>query len=534
MTKKLSFLVIFSSLLITVLQTHAQLTINNATFVIESGAVVTVQGNLSSDISIGGAGKIVMKGSGTQTMDMNGFTIPSLEIDNTANVTLTGNVTVGSSLLFTNGKIQLGDNDLTLASATTIAGQGLASGNFIETNGTGQLFKQLTANVTNAELPLGSGTTYRPGFITASGTYSNAKVGVKVQAATAPDKPASTSDYLLTNWPVTKTGITGTLTVSGQYNASDISGTENNLRGYYYNGSDWSSVGEAHDINLNRVSAPITAASGDVSGMDKFVFVRAKAFLQGAYNAATGLMSDGLRTPANVIPLSDPYRTAPYNTSFIHVANPVTETASASVFTTQALANDNIVDWVFLELRTNGTNPGNVVAQTRSALIQRDGDIVDVDGVSPVTFNNVANGSYTVAVRHRNHLGISADPVVNQLAVSEQRSTAPLLDLTTATDAQVYGTATAYAVTGGKNLMWSGNINSNTQIKYTGPANDKDYLLATILGGVATNVVNGYTAGDLNFNGNAKYTGPANDKDFLLATSLAGVATNVRTQALPQ
>ena len=531
MIKKLFFPLTVVSFLFTSLS-YGQLNINNAQFTIQAGATVTVQGNLTSNVDILGTGKILMSNTIAQTINMNGKTIPKLEIQNAANVTLAGALKINDSLKFTLGKIIIGNYNLTLSALAKTGGQ--QDGRFVETNGTGQLLKTLTTNVSLLELPVGAGTLYRPAFITSTGTYITANVGVRVESIASPVRPSKTSDYLITHWPITKTGITGTVTVTGQYNTADITGTETNLRGYFYNGTDWSSVGETHDVASNRVTAPVTTVSGDLYGMDKFVLVKAKAFLQGAYNSTTGLMTDGLRTPTNMIPLSDPYRVAPYNTAFTHVANTVPEVANASVFADKPLANDNIVDWVFLELRTNGTNPGNVILQTRSALLKRDGNIVDVDGINPVTFNNVLNGNYTVAVRHRNHLGLSADPVANLLAVTEQKSTVPLLDFTTATDAKLYGTTAAYTVSGGKNLLWSGNVNFNTQTKYTGPGNDKDYLLATVLGGVSTTIVNTYSQGDLNFNRNAKYTGPANDKDFLLATSLGGVSTNIRTQQLPQ
>jgi hypothetical protein len=45
-------------------------------------------------------------------------------MDNAANVTLTGNLKIGTSLLFTNGKILLGTNNLTLTDVATISGQG--------------------------------------------------------------------------------------------------------------------------------------------------------------------------------------------------------------------------------------------------------------------------------------------------------------------------------------------------------------------------------------------------------------------------
>ena len=66
--------------------------------------------------------------------------------------------------------------------------------------------------------------------------------------------------------------------------------------------------------------------------------------------------------------------------------------------------NDAVVDWVVLEIR-DATDP-KIIHATRAALLQADGDIVDVDGVSPVAFHNLPAGNYHVAVRHRNHIGI--------------------------------------------------------------------------------------------------------------------------------
>ncbi|MEO6231290.1 MAG: hypothetical protein ABJB11_05440 [Ferruginibacter sp.] len=511
----------------------AQLFIDNsAQFTIQSGAIVTVQGDVTSNTDILGTGLLQMKGAALQNINMNGFTIPNLEIDNTSNVTLTGNTKVGTSLIFTNGKVLLGTNNLTLADVATVSGAGTSK--FVETNGSGQVIKLLTANITSSEIPVGVGTTYRPAFITTTGTYSAANVGVRAFAVVNPNKPPMISDYIAAYWPVTRTGVTGIVNVSGQYSNGDISGTETNLRGYFFNGTDWSSTGEAHDAALNRVTAPIIGASGEIFGMDKFIVLKTKVFLQAAYNTSTGVMADNLRTPSNLIPLSDPYRTATYSTAFPHVANSITESANASVFADQASTNNNIVDWVFLELRNATVSPGNTVLQTRSALLKRDGNIVDVDGVSPVTFNNIANATYTVAIRHRIHLGISADPATNTKALSEAKSTASVLDLTTATDAQIYGTSAAFLVaTDGKNVLWAGNANGNGLTNYSALGNDRLYLLNTVLSGSTSGSVSGYSAGDLNMNRIANYSALGNDRLFLLNTVLSGSTITTKTQALP-
>ena len=163
------------------------------------------------------------------------------------------------------------------------------------------------------------------------------------------------------------------------------------------------------DVNLTTRSAIKNTASTSSGSTDDAVVeitnvsnpvVRAKVFLNN-YDSSAGLMSDNLKDLIN-FPLSDPYSTMPYSTGFIHVNSGATATTNPGVLSVSG--NNSIVDWVFLELRT-GISGSTSVAYTRAALLQRDGDIVDMDGSSPVTFSNAPSGNYYVAVRHRSHLG---------------------------------------------------------------------------------------------------------------------------------
>jgi hypothetical protein len=193
----------------------------------------------------------------------------------------------------------------------------------------------------------------------------------------------------------------------------------------------------------------MSGTSSQLYAMNKFVLVSPKAFLQGAFDANSGLMTDFLRNsggiPAyspnslpvsNLLPSTDPYRSAPYDANFPHTNNSVTETVtSSSVFNDLANSENQIVDWVFVELRTQAT-PGTVL-QTRSALIQRDGDIVDIDGTSPVYFKNIDASQYVLVVRHRNHTAISqngATPIALGLATTG-------FDFTNTGNAAILGTA---------------------------------------------------------------------------------------------
>ena len=524
--KKLFSLTAFSLFLLAG-PVHAQLYISaGSTFFIQPTGVVTVQGDVTGLTDIQGGGKVLLKGSALQNVNMNGFVIPNLEIDNTSNAALTGNTKIGSSLLFTNGKILAGNFNLNLADVATVSGMGTSK--FVETSGTGQVIKEMSTNLTNSEIPVGAGTLYRPAFLTSTGT-TGGNAGIRVLPVVDPNLPVNTSDHLNVYWPVTKTGAVGTLNVAGKYDISDVSGTQANLFGYYYQPTDWSSAGESHTPASFLVAAPISAASGELTGIDKFNLVSAKAFLQAAYSA--GAMNDVLRTAGaggtNLIPLSEPYRTTNYNANFTHVNNPITETAAASVFTVQAPTSNNIVDWVFLELRNNAS-PGSVVVQTRSALIRKDGMIVDVDGVSPVTFNNIASGSYTLAVRHRNHLGIATDPVNFTHNFSDVKSGITPVDFTTATDLQLYGNANAFTTNGGNVLLWAGDANSNKTIKYSGSSTDPNAVLSQVLAfpGNGAGAYNyafaiGYFSGDVNMDGKVKFSGSNTDPNYILTNVLA-------------
>jgi hypothetical protein len=124
------------------------------------------------------------------------------------------------------------------------------------------------------------------------------------------------------------------------------------------------------------------------------------------------LMEEYLKTLPS-FPMTDPYSYHPLDTVFKHVNNPIV--AQVPISTLSVAGNNSIVDWVFLELR-NGTSGSTSVAYTKSALLQKDGDIVGMNGTSPVIFDNTTPGNYYVTVRHRNHLGFrTANPIALSL-----------------------------------------------------------------------------------------------------------------------
>ena len=247
------------------------------------------------------------------------------------------------------------------------------------------------------------------------------------------------------------------------------------------------------------------------------VRVALKLILEGAYNPNTDRMRDTLRF-AGHIPLTEPYTAL----GFTHAGSGGGETIDASILSVSDVDNA-VVDWVLLELRDSST-PTTLVA-TRSALVQRDGDVVDKDGVSAVTFL-AGPGNYHVAVRHRNHLGaMTAAPV----ALSATAASVDFTSVATST----YGTEGRKA-TDGKMVLWAGNVLRDGVLRYVGDGNDRDPILFAIGGSVPTNVSPpGYLQGDVNMDSVLRYVGASNDRDPILENIGGSAPTTTRTEQLP-
>jgi len=240
--------------------------------------------------------------------------------------------------------------------------------------------------------------------------------------------------------------------------------------------------------------------------------VAVQAFLAGPYLTGQSLMTDSLRK-ANLIPAQEPY-------TGLGFGNAGGESMNAGVL--NVTGNNAIVDWVLLELRS--ASPAYTVLASRAALLQRDGDIVDMDGTSSVLFA-FTPGSYHVVVRHRNHLGVmTASPV----ALAAAAVTVNFRTSATAT----YGTQALRDISGVQ-VLWAGDCVRDGNLLYAGNANDRDAILSRIGGIVPTNTVIGYFSQDLNLDGLTKYSGSANDRDHILSGIGGVIPTNNRAQQLP-
>jgi len=241
------------------------------------------------------------------------------------------------------------------------------------------------------------------------------------------------------------------------------------------------------------------------------VRVNAKVVLEGAY-VQGGPMRDDLRA-AGLVPTTEPYSAM----GFPQAGGGGGESCQAAVL--NSTGPDAIVDWVRLELRS--ALDATVISGTRQALLQRDGDIVDLDGSSPVSFN-LPPGPYYLAVRHRNHLGCMTAATVLLSA-----ATTAVDFSTTAT----YGTG-AQKIQNGTAMLWMGNTRHDNALRYTGANNDRDAIVA-LIGGNPSESVQGYFPEDCNMDGVVRYTGTGNDRDPILQNIGVAMPTSIRLEQVP-
>ncbi len=237
------------------------------------------------------------------------------------------------------------------------------------------------------------------------------------------------------------------------------------------------------------------------------VYISPKVFLHGAYVAGTGLMKDDLRS-TGVIFTTEPYTAL----SFANIGAP--GYVGGESFTPAMAAitgNDAIVDWVHVEIRTAA--PGYSIVATTNALVQRDGDVVDVNG-NALYFSTVCPGNYHVAIKHRNHLGVMSETTLPLTSVNQ------VVDFTTA--APVWnkpGVANAARRTesDGARSLWAGDTRTDKNVKYNGLNNDKEPIIYAV--GIATpnNILYPvYRTEDANMDARVKYNNADNDKNFIL------------------
>ncbi|MBC7885832.1 MAG: hypothetical protein H7X99_10175 [Saprospiraceae bacterium] len=267
--------------------------------------------------------------------------------------------------------------------------------------------------------------------------------------------------------------------------------------------------------------------------------LKIRVYLEGALmnspaefsNDGRRLMRDDLRISPfdgqNYIPVNDPYQTTvkfvDLSVSNEHVglgSSPELSTIADSAGVFGLTGANAIVDWVFVEIRSSADN--KEVIATRSGLLQRDGDIVDVDGVSDLNFPDLNAESFFVVVRHRNHLGAMTQLVTGNDLIDFTSSQTPVFDFGTSLN-PIYDYS-GTAMNGGYfnvRALWAGDFNADLVIRCDPPGDDHNILIIENAKYSEQNMfyngVIGYFQGDYDLNSKVKYDNPNDDKNLLFS-----------------
>jgi hypothetical protein len=458
-------------------ETQAQLFIQNGAMLHINGAeTITIQnGDLVNNGSFdAGTGTVVFKeNGGTANASIGGSsptTFHHLTVQMTAHdLSLAADVAVNGNLSFASGNFDLNGFELELVGSGQIVGE--AENSRIIGPAGGGVFKTVALNAPNA---------VNPGNIGAAIT-STEDLGTTTIRRGHDEQDVNGEPSILRHYTITPANNTGLdATVSLVYFDAELNGnTEGILEPYRFDGLNWEyrSISDS-DAALNFVETDGVDAFSTWTLAEGGLKIAPKLLLSGNYTGS-GAMSDQLRS-SGLLPDTEPYTALGFN----HVGGGG-EMVDAALF--NLTGNNAIVDWVMLELRDKLNH--TTVLRTRSALLQKDGDIVDLNGSSPVAWQGMAADDYYLVVRHRNHLGIMSAGIIALTTASTAYDF-------TQSEANTYGGANGIKNLGGGFFgLYSGDVNHNGQVQNT----DITTLLPTI--GNA-----GYLQSDLDLNGQVQNT----------------------------
>ena len=562
MKRSLTFALAVASLLFCSSSVYGQLFKNDgATVTVQSGAVLFIEGGVENTNSgtinnqgvielegdfdnaatyTGTGDTVIFSGADNAMLTSNGDAIGTMIIDKSATktVSLQDDASIATELEFAadDNQVVLGTNDLRIQDGASI--DSYDENEFVVTDDTGQLWIDSITNGETEQFPVGfSAATYNPFDVTVNSNESADNFGVRVQENALLDgtSGAVVSEHVVdASWVVEEGTVGGAdYNVEAYWYGSDETPNfdETNSAVVRYDLSDMAWEGDAGDFGDANDGPPLSQVNGEWSEGGVFAVVSSlvnptmtsnvelaiKVFLYGPYNNTSGMMGDALRD-SNFIPTIEPYSAGPYNYEYKGLGS------SGMVGSVADFDNvsdgDDIVDWIIVELRDAVED---TVIHSAPALLQRDGDVVRLDGDNNLIVGGVAPGDYYLAVGHRNHLKVrSADPLTLDGVSSAN------YDFTDAL-AKAYdnGAVTSndamFANIDGTFSLFGGDVNLNDKINYISAANDKSALLVEL--GGAGNVINDYSIFDVNMNGKVSYISAANDRTAIL--TLLGGAGNV-------
>lgn len=389
-----------------------------------------------------------------------------LEVFDAGTVQLQQNITVEQEFIIEGGLLDLNGDTLTFSPNGFIEGE-LEENRIIGPNG----------GVVQITRDLNAPTNRNPGNLGVQITSDQNLGPTLVQRSHVPVQLNDTvsMERVYRVFPTNNTNLDATVKL--KYFETELNGHQESTLGVWRRDSAfWYNPTSTLESNSDEVVLNNVDYLSEFTLAPNAPMVDLRVFLAGPYNNASLEMTDELRN-TNLIPTTEPYSELGYT----FPASGGGEQVNPQVFNISG--SDAIVDWVFVELR-DATDDSNVIA-ARAALLQKDGDVVDLDGRSALSFPEISTmQSPLISVRHRNHVGvIAASPV--------DLSNGPVVpDFTIDPDLAEGGSAAFINFGNGHYGLISGDFNGDGQVQ-----NIDFNALTTDLGS------SGYKSGDLDLNG---------------------------------
>jgi hypothetical protein len=508
------FKIAVGALLLMGFQSQAQLNIQSgATFFMQPGAQVTVQGNVDNAGTLTNDGSLKVQGNYINTGTYSGVgTTGTLEMYGTGNSDLNAGASPIANLLIN----KTGATDVVKLTATATVNNSftLTNGVFTTdpiTNPTFRLTSPATATYTFAAGKEVIGSVRRTSWTAAAArVFNNPNMQVTTNAGTTPTDvtvtmipqtaggdPTQAEREVKRKYTFAQTGGTGfTADVRFPYTGTELNtNTEANLVPWTLAATEWNAkltpvTRDAANDYVATTGILATELAQEWKLADPNYAMNLTAYLRGNWNNPTLLMRNTLNTGA-LIPLSQPYNTAPFN---------YTGTEAVG-----AIPNANIVDWVLIELRKPST--GLAPDATLSTLIGRkagfiltNGTVVDLDGLTPLSLpiSKQGTGNFIV-VKHRNHVSAMSLTKASNATGDFSNNFSSLANVyqkpaASLPIALLPGNATLYG-------LWQGDANGNGAVTATDVS-----LVNTVFIGPIGGSTNVYNVRDINMDRNVTST----------------------------
>ncbi len=451
---------------------QAQLTIQSgATFNMQAGAQVTVQGHVDNAGTLSNDGLLKVQGNYVNTGTYSGVTTNGvLEVYGTGN----SNITPGGSAI-----PHLVVNKTAAADVVKLGASVIVSNSFTLTNGifttdpianpSFNLSSPVTATYNFAAGKEIIGSVKRTGFtagvphifnqpnmlVTTNGGSTPTDFTVTMIPESAGGDPTQAEREVKRKFSFAQTAGSGfTADIRYPYLSAELNtNTEANLVPWRLAAAEWNArlTPVSRDLANDYVTTTGIAAADLVQEWklaDPKYTMNVTGNLRGAWDGVSA-MSTTLNT-AGFIPLAQPYNVTPYNYAGTEAVGAIPA---------------NVVDWVLVEHRKPASGlPQDALVATitgsKAGFLLSNGSVVETDGVTPIAPLISKQGTGFIVLRHRNHLGVLSNAIASNAAGTFTN------DFTLLANAFKPAGATSDPVVllaggGGKYGLWAGDASKN-------------------------------------------------------------------------